>query len=225
MLVNTKRKYFDFLPFEKKELTSVEKDNKRFYEVDGEFYPSVTTVISSFGNESLNQWRSRVGKESADKITRTAASRGTKLHLMCEDYVNNKDDFMEGRMPSTVDLFKQIKRYLDDNLEAVYAIEAPLYSKTLKAAGKCDLICRMHGVNCIVDYKTSTNLKKEEWIEKYFFQETAYAIMVEELYQIPIYYIITLIATEEGELQYFVKRPVDYVTKVQELFNIYHTNL
>lgn len=224
MLTNTRVKYFDVLPFDRIELTSVEKDGKRFYEVDGEYFPSVTTVLSSLSKQGLEDWKTRVGEEKAERIKRTAATRGTKLHLMCEDYVDNKDDYMNGRMPSTVDLFKQIQPYLDNNLEAVYAIEASLYSKKLKAAGKCDLICRMHGVNCIVDYKTSTNLKKEEWIESYFLQETAYAIMVEELYRIPIYYIITLIATEEGTLQHFVKRPQEYVSKVYDTFNVYHSN-
>lgn len=215
---------FTYLPFEKIELKSTEVDGKRFYDVDGELYPSVTTVLSSQSKEGIQEWRRRVGTDEANKITRSAATRGTKLHLMCEDYVSNKPDYASNRMPDTVDLFKQIKPYIDENLESVYAVEGALYSKKLKAAGKCDLICRMHGVNCVVDYKTSTKLKKEEWIESYFLQKTAYSIMVEELYNIPIYYIITLIATEEGTLQYFVKRPDDYVDKVFNIFNLYHKN-
>jgi len=215
---------FKHLPFDRIELTSIEKNGKRFYDVNGDLFPSVTTVLSSLSKDGINEWRARVGEEKAERIKNSAAARGTKLHLMCEDYVDNKEDFMKGRMPTTVDLFKQIQPYLDENLESVYAIEASLYSKKLRAAGKCDLICRMHGVNCIVDYKTSTSLKKEEWIESYFLQETAYAMMVEELYQIPIYYIITLIATEEGTLQFFVKQPIDYVNKVINTFNVYHLN-
>jgi genome maintenance exonuclease 1 len=215
---------FKHLPFDRIELTSIEKNGKRFYDVNGDLFPSVTTVLSSLSKDGINEWRARVGEEKAERIKNSAAARGTKLHLMCEDYVDNKEDFMKGRMPTTVDLFKQIQPYLDENLESVYAIEASLYSKKLRAAGKCDLICRMHGVNCIVDYKTSTSLKKEEWIESYFLQETAYAMMVEELYQIPIYYIITLIATEEGSLQFFVKQPIDYVNKVINTFNVYHSN-
>jgi len=215
---------FKHLPFDRIELTSIEKNGKRFYDVNGDLFPSVTTVLSSLSKDGINEWRARVGEEKAERIKNSAAARGTKLHLMCEDYVDNKEDFMKGRMPTTVDLFKQIQPYLDENLESVYAIEASLYSKKLRAAGKCDLICRMHGVNCIVDYKTSTSLKKEEWIESYFLQETAYAMMVEELYQIPIYYIITLIATEEGTLQFFVKQPIDYINKVINTFNVYHLN-
>jgi genome maintenance exonuclease 1 len=215
---------FKHLPFDRIELTSIEKNGKRFYDVNGDLFPSVTTVLSSLSKDGINEWRARVGEEKAERIKNSAAARGTKLHLMCEDYVDNKEDFMKGRMPTTVDLFKQIQPYLDENLESVYAIEASLYSKKLRAAGKCDLICRMHGVNCIVDYKTSTSLKKEEWIESYFLQETAYAMMVEELYQIPIYYIITLIATEEGTLQFFVKQPIDYVDKVINTFNVYYSN-
>ncbi|NBW57428.1 exonuclease [bacterium] len=222
MIGNKKTFVHDFI--ESKEISSTEIDGKRYYNVDGELYPSVTTVLSSYGKKGITEWRERVGEEAANKITRAAADRGTKVHNMCEDYVANKEDYKKGKMPTTIDLFNKIKPYLDDNLEKVYGIENGLYSKTLRAAGRCDLICRMHGVNCVVDYKTSTKLKKEEWIENYFLQETAYSIMINELYGMHIFYIITLIAVEEEPLQVFIKRPEDYRDKVYDLFNLYHLN-
>jgi len=216
---------FKHSPLLEYNLKQVEVDGKRFYDVEGELFPSVTTVLSSLSKKGILEWRERVGEEAANKITRAATSRGTKVHTMCEDYVANKPDYKNNRMPTTIELFNQIKPYLDNNLEEVYAIEGSLYSKKLKAAGKCDLICRMHGVNCIVDYKTSTKPKTEEYIENYFLQETAYAMMVEEMYKLPIFYIITLIAVEEGNLQFFVKRPHDYEDKVLNIFQAYHANM
>lgn len=207
------------------ELVSQEINGKRFYNVDGELFPSVTTVLSSFTKQGILEWRKRVGEEAANKKTRIAASRGTKLHNMCEDYLNNKEDVYSNRMPSTIDLFKKVKTYLDENIETVYSVEGGLYSKELRTAGRCDLVCRMHGVDCVVDFKTSETPKKEEWIENYFLQETAYAMMVQELYGKYIHYIITIIAAEEqAEPQIFIKKPQDYTDKVKTLFSLYHSN-
>lgn len=213
---------FKHTPLEVFELESTEVDGKRFYKVGEDLFPSVTTVLSSFEKEGIKQWQQRVGTEEAEKIKRYASSRGTRVHALCEDYVRNENDYLNGRMPTTIELFNQIKPYLDNYLESVYNIELPLHSKQLKAAGRCDLVCRMHGVNCIVDYKTSTKPKKEEWIENYFLQTTAYAMMVEELYDIPIFYNIVLVAVEEGNLQAFVKKPHLYKDKVINLFDSYN---
>lgn len=213
---------FKHVPLENKELNTVEVNGKRFYDVNGDLLPSVTTVLSSFQKQGLAEWRARVGDDIADRKMKVAAARGTSVHQICEDYVLNKPDYKSGKMPIMVDLFNQIKKYLDENIEMVHAVEGSLYSKELRAAGKCDLICRMHGVNCIVDYKTSNKPKKEEWIENYFFQETAYSIMVEEMYNLNIFYIITLIAVENESLQVFIKRPGDYREQVINLFKLYH---
>lgn len=213
---------FKHTPLEITELESETIDGKRFYRVGNDLFPSVTTVLSSFSKSGIQNWENRVGKEEAEKVKKLAASRGTKLHYMCEDYVGNNPEYKTGKLPTTIELFNQVKPYLDTYLESVYNIEIPLYSKTLKTAGRCDLLCRMHGVNCIVDYKSSTKPKKEEWIENYFLQTTAYAMMVEEMYNLPIFYNVVLIACEEGNLQVFCKRPGDYKQKVVDLFSSYN---
>ncbi len=128
-------------------------------------------------------------------------------------------------MPSSISLFKQIQPYLDNYLTKVYGIEIPLYSDFLQTAGRCDLVCRMHDCYSIVDYKTSSKPKKEEWIEGYFLQLTAYAMMVEEMYKVNIPYIIVLVAVEDDNLQYFVKNPNYYKDKVTEIFRNYSKKL
>jgi CRISPR/Cas system-associated exonuclease Cas4 (RecB family) len=220
-------KKFNHELFEQIELKENYIDGKRHYLTpSGKSYPSVTTVIgNSLDKKGLNEWRAKVGNEEADKITRAAASRGTKVHKLCEDYVLNKDDFLKGAMPSSVSLFKQIQPYLDNYLTKVYGIEIPLYSDFLQTAGRCDLVCRMHDCYAIVDYKTSSKPKKEEWIEGYFLQLTAYAMMVEEMYKIHIPYIIVLVAVEDDNLQYFVKNPNQYKDRVTEIFRNYSKKL
>lgn len=204
-------------------LTESYINGKRFYKTpEGNHYPSVTTVLSaSLDKSGLDSWVERVGEEQANIIKNKAATRGTNVHKICEDYVLNKENIFKGHMPTNVSLFKQIQPYLDENISKIYGVEIPLYSDTLKTAGRCDLVCRLHDCYAIVDYKTSSKVKKEEWIENYFLQLTTYAMMVEETYKVRVPYIVVLIAVEDDNLQYFVKSPNSYREKVTEIFSKY----
>lgn len=198
-------------------------DSKRYYTTpSGDVYPSVTTVLGDLNKDKLRGWIERVGQENADKIKTQASTRGTSVHSICEKYLLNEPDYMSGQMPANISLFKQIQPYLDNYVDKIYGVEIPLYSNELKSAGRCDLFCRMHGVNTIADFKTSTNPKKEEWIESYFLQTTTYAMMVTELYGIHVHYICVIIAVENGELQTFLRSPDRYKEKVRETFSLYH---
>ena len=56
---------------------------------EGNQYPSITTCLSVLSRKSIMEWRKRVGEEEANKISARAAGRGTRVHKMCEDYLNN----------------------------------------------------------------------------------------------------------------------------------------
>ena len=68
-------------------------DGKRFYEhiTTGEKYPSITSVLSIRQKEGLIKWRQRVGEEVANHVMITSANRGTAVHNMVEDHLNNID--------------------------------------------------------------------------------------------------------------------------------------
>jgi hypothetical protein len=212
-------------------LTEKYIDGKRHYVTeDGNSYPSVTTVLSSVADKTgLIEWQNKVGPEKAEIIKSQAARRGTNLHKICEDYVLNVPEYAKGHMPSTVSLFKQIQPFLDRNIEDVYGIEIPLYSDVLKTAGRCDMVCKMKGKDVIVDYKTSSKPKKEEWIDNYFLQLTTYALMIEERYNKPIPNIVVLIAIEQESTQYdlqvFVKKTSEYKDRVHDIFLNYGKEL
>ena len=228
MKIQSKRsKTFDHQLLPEISLSESYVDGKRFYSTpEKKKYPSVTTVLGSVMDKTkLIEWQERVGKEEANNIKRRAANRGTKLHKVCEDYVLNKDNFLEGHSPLTIDLFKQVQPYIDRNIEIVYGVEIPLYSDFLMTAGRSDIFCKMKGQNVIVDYKTSTKPKKEEWIENYFLQLSTYAIMVEERYDIKVPYIVVVIANEEGEPQTFPKKVSEYREKVIDIFRNYSKEL
>lgn len=217
--------FFDHDFIQSVELDSTTTDSGRHYITpEGNVYPSVTTVLGSLDKQGIKDWVNRVGEETANKIKTQASTRGTNVHNICEKYLLNEEGYLQGHMPANTSLFKQIQPYLDKYVDKIYGIEIPLYSNELKTAGRCDLFCRMHGVRTIADFKTSTNPKKEEWIENYFLQTAAYSMMIEEMYDMRVHYTCVIIAVENGELQTFIRNPDDYKEKVRELFYNYHNS-
>lgn len=193
----------------------------RYYALpSGEKFKSVTTILSEkLDKTALFEWRKRVGEEEATRISVQAARRGTSIHSIAERYVLNEEDFYLKEMPSNVDMFKQIKPVIDNNIDNIYGVELPLFSKTLKAAGKSDLIADYDGIPSIIDFKTSRKLKKIEWIENYILQATVYSMMFESLYKRKIPQIVIIIAIDhEKEAQIFRLNRSDYVNRVLEVF-------
>jgi len=189
-----------------------EESGKRYYITpEGYKYPSVTTMLSYFSRKSIQEWRNKVGHEQANKISKAASSRGTRFHKIVEKYIANED--MEIEHPIQLDMFKSIVPYLN-NVNNVYLQEKYLYSNHLRLAGTVDCIAEYNGKLSVIDFKTSSKPKQEDWIEGYFIQATAYAIMFEEQYNIPAPRITIMIAVENDYPQIFTKKRDSYVEKL-----------
>ena len=187
----------------------------------GNTYPSITTVLSILSREAIQAWRARVGVEEANKISRIASSRGTEVHNLLERYVDNDPNFSEGVMPNILQSFYDVKDVLDNNLQKVYAQEAPLYSKHLGLAGRVDCVGVWDGKNSIVDYKTSRKLKKKEWISGYFMQCAAYAVMWEERTGMPITQLVVMIAVDNELPQVFIEHRDNWIKPLFEVIEQY----
>ena len=167
------------------------------------------------------EWRKRVGNEVANHVSRTAAARGTKVHHMCEDYLNNVKfnfpDKWEKHKKNFLPycLFSQLKSVLS-NIDNIYAQEAGLYSDKYKVAGRVDCIAEYNGVPSIIDFKTSTKERKEEWNEDYYIQGSAYAEMFKERTGIEISQVVILVVTEDGTVQEFIKDKYKYLNALVE---------
>ena len=185
-------------------------DGKRVYATpNGEYYPSITTVIGSNAKKQagLAKWRARVGKEKAAAISSRSASRGTKFHSITEDYLNNELDIKKYKdSPLPVVMFEQTKKTFD-RIGNIYLQEAFLYSKHLEVAGRVDLVAEFDGELSIIDFKTSAEPKREAYLYDYFIQETAYACCFQELYSLTVKQLVTIVACENGETQVVIKPP------------------
>ena len=193
----------------------------RRYFVEGNAYPSVTTVIGEMKKKSILEWRRKVGEDEANAISKRATTRGNKCHKLAEDYLSNKplDRYRDDVL--SLGMFHQIRPYID-KINNIHALEESLYSHTLKLAGRVDCIAEYDNELAIIDFKTSTKYKREEWIQDYFSQETAYAIMFQELTGLKVKQLVTIIAVETGTPQVFVKKDIlTYVPKLKEYIDYY----
>jgi genome maintenance exonuclease 1 len=179
-----------------------------------ESYPSVTTVLSILSADHIEAWKRRVGEEEAAKISYRASSRGTAVHSIIEKYVENDPDYKLGFMPNVIESFQSVKSILDSRVGRIFGQELALYSDHLGLAGRVDCVAEFDGVLSIIDYKTSRKTKKKSWIENYFIQETAYAIMFEERTGIPINNLVTIIAVDNEDSQVFIENRDNWTKKL-----------
>jgi hypothetical protein len=197
------------------ELTTETIDGKRFYVTPKGKYPSITTVLSILSRDAIAKWRARVGEAEANKISTKASRRGTSVHAMCEDYINNELDIKKYQ-PVDRETFNSLKPVLDEHLDNVYAQEVPLWSEYLGVAGRVDCIAEWDGKIAVIDFKTSKKPKKKEYISNYFQQCAAYAVMWEERTGIPINKIVVAIAVDGEEPQIFEERRDNYIYECVE---------
>ena len=208
------------------ELSTKNINRKRFYQTpEGKLYPSITTVLQKRKMAGLMEWRKSVGDDVANYIARTAAHRGTKVHHMCEDFLNNNfDEEVHKKNFLPYVLFGQLKPVLMQKVNNILAQECGLYTDKYRVAGRVDCIAAYNGVKSIIDFKTSTKERNDEWNESYYIQASAYAEMFEERTGIEINQIVILVVTEDGVVQEFVKNKGEYLPMLVEAIDDFTTD-
>ena len=197
-------------------LKSQSQNGFRYYSVDGKSYPSVTSVLSILSKDGIRAWRDSIGHDVADFETRRAATRGIHFHKICENYLYNKNISEYQKKILSYGLFNLVKSEID-RIDNIHAMEKTLYSHSLKLAGRADCIAEFDNVLSIIDFKSANREKSPEILENHILQETAYAIMWNELIDIPIQQIVTIVACENGELQTVIEKPEFYRQKLESV--------
>lgn len=199
-----------YRPIDLKATTTPE--GRRYQTPSGKLYESITTALGNNPEKkkSLMEWRKRVGNEEANRISRLASTRGTAMHTICENYLDNKEDYIGKAMPNAVDMFRTIQPILDKAITKVYMQECSLYSDVYRLAGRVDCIADIQGNLTVVDFKTSMRKKKREWVKDYYLQTAAYSFMFEEMYGDKIDQALILIAVQDDSPQIFTDNPYKY---------------
>lgn len=160
-----------------------ESTGKRLYACpDGSKVPSVTTILDKTKPAekriALANWKKRVGEVKAQEIVTEAAGRGTRMHKFLEDYINNGNLTEPGTNPYSQESHRMARKIIEQafpSVNEVWGCEVPLYYPGLYA-GTTDCVGLHESDQSILDFKQSNKPKKEEWIEDYFLQLTAYAL-------------------------------------------------
>lgn len=197
---------FIYEPLDLPKLKRVHVGEKRLYfKLDdlATKFISITTITSFFNRHIFTNWRKKVGNEEADRITNEATSRGTDLHSLNENYLQNLP------LPEVSDLARKlfkINKPALDKITKIYGIELAMYSEFLGIAGTCDLVAEYDGELAIIDYKTSKKAKPREWLEHYFVQCCAYACMLHELTGLEVKKLVIIMSCEDGDLVVYEER-------------------
>lgn len=184
---------------------------RKYFTSSGQAYPSITTVLGILNKQQLIEWRKRVGEEEANKISRQASNRGTAVHKLCEDYLDNKEDYLKKHMPSNIHMFNTMRPILDKKINNVWFQEVFLYSDELQTAGQVDCIAEFENELSIIDFKTSRRVKRADDIIGYFIQVSFYAKAFEERTGIPIRKGVVLIGVDDSEPQIFTIDTNEYI--------------
>ena len=177
----------------------------RHYNVGNKKLPSVTTILSATQSEDkkagLDAWRERVGYQEAARITSQAALRGTEMHFVLENYIDGRGNLNLSPEGSQARLMAhEIVQNLE-KLKIVYGNEVSLAYEDLWA-GATDVVGVYDEQPTIVDFKQSNKIKREEFVEDYFYQIAAYSLAHKKQYG-PITQGLICICTKDVIYQEF----------------------
>lgn len=202
-------------------------EGKRLYATpDGSKVPSVTTILDKTKSEekkkALLEWRKRVGEAKATAISTEAAGRGTRMHKYLEDYVKTGIFSNPGTNPYSRQSHSMAQTIINQglsNVNEIWGVEVPLYFPGLYA-GTTDGLGLHMNEEAILDYKQTNKPKKEEYIEDYYLQLTAYALAHNEVHGTNIRKGVVLMCVAPPEIspgvwaepqyQEFILKPDDF---------------
>ena len=190
------------------DISSSESSTGRQYTTPDGVFPSVTTVTGWAKRAFFAKWRKNNPEES-----KRILSRGTRVHAIIEDYLQNRFEstLQEAKGTEELDIFHTMQPHID-LIDNIRAIEVPLWSKKIGLAGRTDCIAEYNGTLSVVDFKTSNNPKSEDAISDYFTQGAAYALMWQDMTGQRVDNITIIMGVSStGECQVFEAKTIDWV--------------
>ena len=115
--------------------------------------PSVTTILDIINKPELHAWRERVGPAAAYKKMTESAQRGTIIHQLVSDWI--EDRAVEPENSDHEGALNGYINWTDKAHPTDIESEVFLSSKKYRYAGTADIICRINGVLWLLDLKTS----------------------------------------------------------------------
>jgi genome maintenance exonuclease 1 len=184
-----------------------QKNGRKYTLGESKPVPSVTTILEKTGDKShLIEWRKRVGEEEAVRISTEAAGFGTMTHNALEKYAKGDDWQITGNNFVHKMARAAAETMIEKGLRQVnelWGVEVGLIAKDIYA-GTSDAVGQFNGVDSIIDFKTSKQIKKKEWITDYFLQGCAYALAHNEMFGSNIRQVVILMVDREANYADFI---------------------
>ena len=154
-----------------KRLLEVDNESKqvnfldtRFYNRNGEYYPSVTSILQYFPKGKFFENRLKDVGHNADIIAKKSADEGTQTHSLIEKYLTGEQiDWLDekGNAVCSLNVWQMLLKFVEfwetEKPELIES-EIHLFSDAHKIAGTCDLVVRMRDELWILDIKTSNSV-------------------------------------------------------------------
>ena len=167
-------------------------NGKRHYDVDGDKYVSVTSILSATKDQkdidALNKWKKDLGYASAAAVSKQSSERGTSMHSWVESILLLRAN---GELLDEINLPKKmaetiIENGINNKISEVYGCEAVLYyDGKYKFAGTADAIVNSSDNKIkILDFKQSNKPKRREYsvISEYGHQLALYSIAHDNMF-------------------------------------------
>ena len=178
-------------------------ENKHWYRVDGNYVPSVTTILNVISKPALLPWAVKMGadwfkanhndpelelddlikgiKGAYRKRSQDALNIGEEVHAWCERAIKFKlgQDMMPP-LPTNPVVRESIENFRDwakENDVQWLSAEEKVYNRKYNYAGTVDAVAEVNGEFGVIDFKTSKRLYDE-----YDLQVSAYGEAIEDIY-------------------------------------------
>ncbi len=187
-----------------------EEHGSRIYDILGMRLPSVTSILAKTKDQKyLTDWKNKVGHEEAERIKNLSSRRGTAMHKFLESHIQGIGyDDLTGIGQKAKPMAQKIIEMGLVPVEEYYGTEVTIYYPGLYA-GSTDFVCLHNDMETIVDFKQSNRPKKEEWIEDYKLQISAYAMAHDYVYKSNIRQGVIMICTPDLYYQEFKFQDAD----------------
>ena len=213
-------------------ITQLNTPTGRFYEVNGDLFPSVTDIIKATRNKKdcdrLRKWQNKTDKlhglGAAETKRDSAAERGNTIHKAIAAKLFDLYD------PLTL-ITPELQPYWEAVQSIIRATRNPqiyehiVYHEALKYAGTLDLICDWGGKKTIIDWKTTGRIKKEKWITEAQLQVAAYKGAYEVMNECEILQSLIVVITP-GRVQQFLYDSIEsqlhweaWLKRLEEYYN------
>jgi hypothetical protein len=152
-------------------------DARFYYDTNGEFVPSVTTILEAYPKDAhFFKWLKEVGSD-ADAIRDEAGRRGSVVHQLTEQYDAGEEVSllnMDGNLQYKMLEWSMFERYVEFSTRfkpEILMSEQNFVNSFLGFAGTLDRVIKMNGLTYLIDIKTSNVIHDSYWLQLAAYRE------------------------------------------------------